>query len=305
MRIGLDYGGTKIAGIALDDDGQTLASGRVPTPRNDYAGGIDAIRGLVTRLEAEAGQTARQVGIGVPGSVDRDTGYVTLGNSVWLHGKDLRGDLKAALGKPVAIANDANCFALSEAVDGAGQGAIVVFGVILGTGVGGGIVVNGQLIEGINAIGGEWGHIPLPMPRDDERPGPVCSCGVTGHTEAWLSGPSLAADHARRIGVAVDEGPKAPEVIALAEAGDASAQETLTRFEDRLGRSLATIVNFLDPDVIVLGGGLSNVQRLYANVPPLIEAHVFGDKFRTRFVQNVHGDSSGVRGAAWLESRDP
>ncbi|MEM9778661.1 MAG: ROK family protein, partial [Pseudomonadota bacterium] len=193
MRIGFDYGGTKIAGIALAPDGTTLAQGRVPTPRHDYEGGLAVIKSLMERLEAEAGAVAENVGIGVPGSVDRDTGRITLGNSVWLHGHDLRGDLRAALDRPVAVANDANCFALSEAVDGAGAGANVVFGAILGTGVGGGIVVNGALIEGVNAIGGEWGHIPLPSPRDDERPGPLCSCGVAGHTEAWLSGPSLAA----------------------------------------------------------------------------------------------------------------
>ena len=300
MRIGFDYGGTKIAGVALDEDGNTLAKGRVPTPRFDYDGGIEAIAGLMDKLEAEVGRKAERVGIGVPGSVDRDTGKVTLGNSVWLHGHDLRGDLKKRLDRPVSIANDANCFALSEAVDGAGQGAPVVFGAILGTGVGGGIVVHGRLIEGINAIGGEWGHVPLPTPADDERPGPRCSCGVPGHCEAWLSGPSLAADYARRVGIDPETGPKAPDVIAMAADGDAAAAETMNRFEDRLGRALATIVNFLDPDVIVMGGGLSNVDRIYQNVPAMIERHVFGDKFRTRLVRNQHGDSSGVRGAAWL-----
>ncbi len=301
MRIGFDYGGTKIAGVALDDQGVKLASGRVPTPYNDYDGGVRAIRGLMQQLEVEAGAVSESVGIGVPGSVDRDTGRVTLGNSLWLHGRDLRGDLRVALDRPVAIANDANCFALSEAVDGAGAGAKVVFGAILGTGVGGGVVVDQQLIEGVNAVGGEWGHIPLPSPMDDERPGPLCSCGVPGHVEAWLSGPSLAADHARSQGI--EDGPTAPEIIALADAGDAAAANTVARFEDRLGRSLATIINFLDPDVIVLGGGLSNVARFYETVPPRIEAHVFGDKFNTRLVQNVHGDSSGVRGAAWLTPR--
>jgi fructokinase len=232
--------------------------------------------------------------------VARASGRVTLGNAIWLHGQDLRGDLAAALGRPVKVANDANCFALSEAVDGAGAGAEVVFGVILGSGVGGGLVVHGRLVEGVNAIGGEWGHMPLPTPEDDERPGPLCSCGVAGHTEAWLSGPSFAADYARRAGLSAGSAPKAPEVLALAEAGDARAVETLERFEDRLGRSLAVIVNVIDPDVIVLGGGLSNVARLYETVPPLIKRHVFGDRFATRLVQNRHGDSSGVRGAAWL-----
>jgi fructokinase len=272
----------------------------VPTPRFDYDGGIRTIRGLLERLETEAGGRIETVGIGVPGSVDRTTGRVSLGNSTWLHGRDLRGDLAAALGRPVKIANDANCFALSEAVDGAGAGAPVVFGAILGTGVGGGIVVNGRLVEGVNAIGGEWGHIPLPYPQNDERPGPVCSCGVAGHTEAWLSGPSLAADFARRAGLAVEEAPKAAEIVERAARGDALAEETMRRYEDRLGRSLSIIVNVLDPDVIVLGGGLSNVARLYENVPALIEPHVFGDRFNTRLVPNRHGDSSGVRGAAWL-----
>ena len=300
MRLGLDYGGTKIEGIVLSEDGGERARARVPTPRFDYDGGIRAIAGLLARLEAEAGGRIESVGIGVPGSVDRATGRVSMGNSTWLHGRDLRGDLAAALERPVKIANDANCFALSEAVDGGGAGAQVVFGIILGTGVGGGLVVHGRLVEGVNAIGGEWGHIPLPTPLDDERPGPLCSCGVAGHTEAWLSGPSLAADYARRKGLPVEEGPRSQEVVALAEGGEAAAEETLRRFEDRLGRSLAVIVNVIDPDVIVVGGGLSNVGRFYETVPPRIQAHVFGEKYNTRLVKNLHGDSSGVRGAAWL-----
>jgi fructokinase len=300
MRLGLDYGGTKIEGVVLDDDGTERARARVPTPRFDYDAGIRAISGLLADLETRAGGRIERVGIGVPGSVDRATGRITKGNSTWLNGRDLRGDLTAALDRPVRIANDANCFALSEAVDGAGAGAAVVFGVILGTGVGGGIVVDGALVEGVNAVGGEWGHVPLPTPADDERPGPVCSCGVPGHCEAWLSGPSLAADYARRRGIPVVEAPDAPGVIARAEAGEPYAAETLTRYEDRLGRALAMIVNILDPDVIVLGGGLSNVRRLYDNVPELMRPHVFGDRFNTRLVRNRHGDSSGVRGAAWL-----
>ncbi|MEM6465666.1 MAG: ROK family protein [Pseudomonadota bacterium] len=298
MRVGIDYGGTKIAAIGLDEHGKTLAEARVPTPRHDYDGGIRAIVDLVDTLEEKAGCSIRQVGIGVPGSVDRTSGRVSLGNSVWLHNRDLREDLTAQLGCPVKIANDANCFALSEAVDGAGKGAQVVFGAILGTGVGGGVVVGGKLVEGLNAVGGEWGHIPLPSPRDDERPGPMCSCGVPGHIEAWLSGPSLAADHARVTGG--DGSLTAPDIVALAEAGDGDANATLARFEDRLGRSLALIVNLIDPDVIVMGGGLSNVTRFYDTVPAKIEPHVFGDRFRTKFVRNVHGDASGVRGAAWL-----
>lgn len=300
MRLGVDYGGTKIEGIVLGPDGTELGRARVPTPRFDYDGGITAIKGLMEQLESRTGKLVETVGIGVPGSVDRETGRVSEGNSVWLNGRDLRGDLAAALTRPVKIANDANCFALSEAVDGSGAGAQVVFGVILGSGVGGGIVVHGRLIEGINAIGGEWGHIPLPTPRDDERPGPLCSCGVPGHTESWLSGPSLAADFARRVGISVESGPNSAEIVAMAAAGDAQAEETLVRFEDRLGRSLAVIINVLDPDVIVLGGGLSNVARFYETVPPRIQAHVFANKFFTKLVPNKHGDSSGVRGAAWL-----
>ena len=300
MRLGLDYGGTKIEGVVLAPDGTERARHRVPTPRFDYDGGVRAIAGLFGHLETAAGGRIDSVGIGVPGSVDRSTGRISKGNSTWLNGRDLRGDLTEALGRPVKIANDANCFALSEAVDGAGTGAEVVFGAILGTGVGGGIVVHGRLVEGINAIGGEWGHAALPFPLDDERPGPVCSCGVPGHVEAWLSGPNLVADHLRRTGIAAADAPTSAEIVAFAEAGDASAAETLARYEDRLARALAMLINILDPDVIVLGGGLSNVTRLYETVPPLIAPHVFGDRFLTRLVRNVHGDSSGVRGAAWL-----
>jgi fructokinase len=284
----------------LDAEGRERARARVPTPRHDYAGCIRAIHLLMTRLEGTAGARIEQVGIGVPGAVDRESGTVRGGNSVWLSDRPLRDDLAAALDRPVRIANDANCFALSEATDGAGAGAEVVFGAILGSGVGGGIVVHGRVLEGVNALGGEWGHIPLPSPQDDERPGPVCSCGVPGHTESWLSGRSLAADYARRVGLDPAVAPAAEEVIARAESGEAAAEETLRRFEDRLGRSLAVIVNVLDPDVIVLGGGLSNVPRLYETVPPRIVAHVFGRQSRTRLVPNHHGDSSGVRGAAWL-----
>lgn len=298
MRLGFDYGGTKIEGVALGPDGAELARARVATPRHDYEAGIRAIGELAAGLEASAGAKAETVGIGVPGSVERSTGAITLGNSLWLHGRDLRGDLAQAMGLPVRIANDANCFALSEAVDGAGAGAEVVFGVILGTGVGGGVVVHGRVLGGVNAVAGEWGHIPLPSPTGDERPGPLCSCGVAGHVEAWLSGPSLAADYARATGAAAP--PQSQAVLALAEAGDGVAEAALKRFEDRLGRSLALVVNVLDPDVIVLGGGLSNVARFYETVPPRIAAHVFGDRYRTRLVRNRHGDSSGVRGAAWL-----
>lgn len=300
MRIGFDYGGTKIAGIAIGDKGEKLAELRFATPRHDYDAGVQTLRKATTQLQEMAGRTATSVGIGVPGSVDQKTGRISLGNSVWLSGRDLREDVEAAVGVPVKIANDANCFALSEAVDGAGEGAAVVFGAILGTGVGGGIVVNGQLLVGANSIGGEWGHFPLPDPRDDERPGPECSCGKFGHTESWLSGPSLAADYARRAGIPVKDGPGVPEIMSMLKAGDGVAEETFARFEDRLGRSLAAIINILDPDVIVLGGGVSNIERLYETVPDLVRPHVFGDRFNTKIVRNMHGDSSGVRGAAWL-----
>ncbi len=300
MRLGIDFGGTKIEGVVLDAKGSERARARVPTPRNDYDGCIGAIHRLALDLEGRVGERIERVGIGVPGSVDRETGRVSGGNATWLSGHDFRADLVAALDRPVAVANDANCFALCEATDGAGEGAAVVFGAILGSGVGGGIVVHGRLIEGMNAIAGEWGHVPLPTPRDDERPGPVCSCGIPGHVESWLSGRSLAADYARRIGQDPAEAPPAPEVIARAASGEVAAEETLRRFEDRLGRALAVVVNLLDPDVIVLGGGMSNVARLYETVPPRIATHVFGGRCRTRLARNRHGDSSGVRGAAWL-----
>lgn len=300
MRLGIDFGGTKIEGIMLDRDGAELARKRIPTPRHDYDASIGAIHNLVLDLERQAGVTAARIGIGVPGAVDREDGRVRGGNATWMTDRDLGADLAAALGRPVKLANDANCFVLSEARDGAGAGAEVVFGAVLGSGVGGGLVVHGRLLEGANAITGEWGHVPLPDPRDDERPGPVCSCGIPGHVEAWLSGRALAADYARRIGRDPADGPRAQEVIARSGAGEAAAEETLRRFEDRLGRALATIVNVIDPDVIVLGGGLSNVPRFYETVPPRIAPHVFGGRIRTRLLRNHHGDSSGVRGAAWL-----
>ena len=300
MRLGIDYGGTKIEGIVLDAEGTERARKRVATPRGDYDAGLKTIRQLMLDLESESGTAISRVGIGVPGSVDRDTGEVSLGNATWLHGRPLRSDLASCLDRPVEVANDANCFALSEAIDGAGQGHPVVFGVILGTGVGGGIVVDGRVLPGANAIAGEWGHIPLPDPEDAERPGPRCSCGRFGHVEAWLSGPNLSADHARTNGIDPSLAPDAAEIVARAEAGDQQAEGTMTRYEQRLGRALAAVINVLDPDAIVIGGGLSNVARLYRSLPDAIKPHVFGDRFRTRIVPNRHGDSSGVRGAAWL-----
>jgi fructokinase len=272
-RIGVDLGGTKIEALALDSDGKQLLRKRIPTPKGNYDGTLGAVVGLVREFEAELAEKAR-VGVGIPGALSRMTGTVKNANSTWLIGRDLKGDLEQALGREVRIANDANCFALSEAVDGAAAGADVVFGVILGTGVGGGIVVRGEVLTGPNAIAGEWGHNPLPLPTQDDLPLPECYCGRKGCIEAYLSGPALE---------------KNPD---------------MERYEERLARALAGVINILDPDVIVLGGGISNLRRLYANVPALWEAYAFSDRLTTRLVQNKHGDSSGVRGAAWLWGRD-
>jgi fructokinase len=290
MRIGIDLGGTKIEGAALDHGGGVALRRRVPTPADDYAATIRAVRDLVLGIERELGTTA-SVGIGMPGALSPATGLVKNSNSTCLNGRPFDRDVMAALGREVRFANDANCFALSEAVDGAGRGARTVFGVILGTGVGGGVVHNGCLIEGANAIGGEWGHSPLPAPADDERPGPLCYCGRRGCVESFLSGPALA-----REGGAQD----AETVAARAAAGDPQAESVLARYEDRLARSLATVINLLDPDVIVLGGGLGQIARLYQRVPALWTPYVFSDVIVTRLVPPVWGDSSGVRGAARL-----
>jgi fructokinase len=295
MRIGIDLGGTKIEGIALGGDGRELARSRRPTPRNDYPATVRAIVDLVAALEAAAGARGT-VGIGMPGAISPATGRVKNANSTWLNGQPLREDLEAALGREVRLANDANCFALSEATDGAGAGAAVVFGVIVGTGTGGGIVVDGRVLTGPNAIAGEWGHNPLPWPRDEERPGPPCYCGQTGCIETFLSGPGLARDHEQATGLRLD----APDIVARAEAGEAAATATLERYAARMARALASVINVLDPDVIVLGGGLSNVARLYHRVPALWGRWVFSDRVETRLVPPAHGDASGVRGAAWL-----
>ena len=295
MRIGIDLGGTKIEIIALDDDGRTLARRRVATPQGDYAGTLAAVAGLVEAVEGELGRRGT-VGVGTPGALSRRSGLIKNANSTCLIGQSLLTDLQGLLGRELRIANDANCFALSEAVDGAGAGAGVVFGVILGTGVGGGIVVNGQVLDGANSIAGEWGHGPLPLPGGDDLPLPACYCGRSGCVETYLSGPGMAADHARRNGVAL-----LPEaIVAGAAAGDAACEATLQRYEARLARALAGVINLLDPDVIVLGGGLSNLARLYAHVPRHWAAHVFSDQVDTRLLAATHGDSSGVRGAAWL-----
>ena len=295
LRIGIDLGGTKTEIIALDARGAVLDRRREPTPSGDYAGALALIARMVKRAEVQVGERAT-VGVGTPGSLSPATGLLRNSNSTAFNGKPLKQDLERALGREVRVANDANCFALSEARDGAARGAAVVFGVILGTGVGGGIVIDGHVLEGINAIGGEWGHNPLPWPEDSERPGPACFCGKRGCIETFLSGPGLARDYAAQGG----ETFTSEEVVRRAAAHDAAAQESLARYEARLARALATVINVVDPDAIVLGGGLSNIERLYASVPRLWERWIFSDVVRTKLVRNLHGDSSGVCGAAWL-----
>ena len=295
MRIGVDLGGTKIEAVALDRDGQERGRRRVPTPRGRYGATLAAITTLVEGLERESGEPAR-VGIGMPGALSPATGLVKNANSVWLNGRPLRQDLERLLHRPLRFANDANCFALSEARDGAGEGAPVVFGVILGTGTGGGVVVHGRVLGGPNAVAGEWGHNPLPWPRPGEWPGAACYCGRTGCVETFLSGPGVSRDHREATGEELD----ATTIAARAADGDAACEATLARYEERLARALATVVNLLDPDVIVLGGGLSNLTRLYAGVPERWGAWVFSDRVDTALRPPKHGDSSGVRGAAWL-----
>ena len=283
LRIGVDIGGTKIEALALDAAGREVFRKRIPTPRGDYEATVAAVVSLV----AEAG--AGTVGVGIPGALSRATGRVKNANSTWLIGRSLKEDLERALKREIRLENDANCFALSEAVDGAGQGARVVFGAILGTGVGGGIVVDGRVLTGPNAIAGEWGHNPLPLPSEADLPLPPCYCGRLGCIETYLSGPGLARDHQQITGARLTP----EEIVAL-------GGESLRRYEERLARALATVINLLDPDVIVLGGGMSNIERLYGEVPRLWGRHVFSDRVTTRLARHAHGDSSGVRGAAWL-----
>ncbi len=295
MRIGIDLGGTKTYGVALDRDGSVRASKRVDTPRHDYDAIVRAVVDIARELEVGVGERC-SVGVGMPGCVSTATGLVKGANTVVLIGRPFDRDLSAALARPVRVENDANCFALSEAADGAAAGAPVVFGVIVGTGTGGGVVVDGRVLRGANAIGGEWGHNPLPWPRDEERPGPPCYCGKAGCIETFLSGPGLASDHRRATGATLD----AAAIAALADVGDATALATLDRYADRMARSLATVINVLDPDVVVLGGGVSNIARLYDAVPRAWGRYVFSDAVRTRLARAKHGDASGVRGAAWL-----
>ncbi|HXC41255.1 MAG TPA: ROK family protein [Burkholderiales bacterium] len=324
FRIGVDLGGTKTEIIALDASGRERLRRREPTPRHaaadrDYAAKLDLIAELVQYAEGElAAESSRlpSIGIGTPGAISSATGRIKNSNSTSLIGQPFKEDIQRRLGRTVRVANDANCFALSEAADGAGVGAAVVFGVILGTGVGGGIVVHGRVLDGVNGVAGEWGHNPLPLPEPGDLPLRPCYCGRAGCIETYLSGPALERDHAlaaSRLDArnnllapsndllgAKNELLNAAAIAARAEAGDAACEATLARYERRLARALATVINLLDPDVIVLGGGLSNLARLYRNVPRLWGRHVFSDRVDTRLLRNVHGDSSGVRGAAWL-----
>jgi fructokinase len=295
MRIGIDLGGTKIEGIAIGPDGRERLRRRIPSPRGDYAKTLAAVTGLVRDLEREIGERGT-VGVGIPGTISPATGLVKNANSTWLIGRPLGADLPQLLDRPVRLANDANCFALSEATDGAAAGVPVVFGVIVGTGCGGGVVVNGRVLTGANAIAGEWGHNPLPAPRGDEGPGPPCYCGRCGCIEQFLSGPALARDYREAGGADLT----AAEIANLAAAGDSPAKAAVERYAERMARALGSIINVIDPDVIVLGGGLSNIEPLYERVPQLWAPYVFSDRVATRLVRAMHGDSSGVRGAAWL-----
>jgi fructokinase len=295
VRIGIDLGGTKIEGIAIDESGNERYRTRIEAPRGDYRKTLDAIAGLVRTIQSATGAMGT-IGVGIPGTISAATGLVKNANSTWLNGQPLAEDLSRLLDRPLRFANDANCFALSEATDGAAAGARVAFGVILGTGTGGGVVIDGQVSAGANRIAGEWGHNPMPWPRADEWPGPKCYCGLTGCIETFLSGPALARDFEFASGRRAS--PR--EIVAAASEGDAAAAHCLERYEDRLARALASVVNIIDPDVIVLGGGLSNIDRLYTSVPRRWTAHVFSDVVVTRIVRAQHGDSSGVRGAAWL-----
>jgi fructokinase len=295
MRLGIDLGGTKIAAVVLAADGRAVWESRIPTPRGDYGGTIEAIAHLVEAGERAAG-AACTVGVGMPGAISPATGLVKNANSVWLNGRALSDDLMRRLARDVRFANDANCLAMSEATDGAAAGARVVFGVILGTGVGGGLAVDGRVVTGANAIAGEWGHNPLPWPRDDERPGPECYCGRRGCVETFLSGLALARDYRTRAGVEAD----AASIAAAADEGNRDAVATVNAWTERLARGLAAVINVVDPDAIVVGGGLSRISRIYADVPRAWGNWIFSDRVVTRLVPAAFGDASGVRGAASL-----
>jgi len=296
MRIGVDLGGTKIEIAALGDDGAILLRERVAAPQDDYAATIRTVKELVDGVEARLGARA-SVGIGTPGTISPASGLMKNSNSTWLNGKPLDRDLAAALGRQVRTANDANCFALSEAADGAAAGKRTVFGVIVGTGVGGGVVVDGRVLVGPHGVAGEWGHMPLPWPRDDERPGSLCYCGKMGCIETFLSGPGLVASHKRAHGERKD-------AHAIAAGTDAASRASMERWFDRFARALAVIVDILDPDAIVIGGGLSNIEALYRELPHRVPVYVFSDVCTTPILKNQHGDSGGVRGAAWLWRED-
>ena len=295
MRIGIDLGGTKIEAIALNESGVELQRKRIATPQGDYPATLNAIAQLIADIETSTGQKG-SIGLGTPGALSPATRLMRNSNSVCLNGMPLKNDLENLLQRPLRLANDANCFALSEATDGAAKGASVVFGVIVGTGTGAGVVVNRQVLTGPNAIAGEWGHNPLPWPRDDERPGTDCYCGKQGCIETFLSGPGLERD----FWLATGEKINAAEIVLRANNSESQAEQCLQRYENRMARSLAHIINVLDPHVIVLGGGMSNVQRLYKNVPAIWGQHVFSDRVLTQLLPPKFGDTSGVRGAAWL-----
>jgi fructokinase len=295
VRLGVDFGGTKIEVAALGGDGQVLARRRAPNP-GTYDGALATVGELVSWADAETRTTGAPVGVAMPGSISPVNGRVRNANSIWLNGRTFDADLQATLRRPVRTANDANCFALSEARDGAGAGARVVFGVIIGTGCGGGVVVDGNLIGGANGVAGEWGHTPLPWPKPSEREPPLCWCGRTGCLETWISGTGLARDYQQATGERVP----GEEIVARARADEAQARQALARYVDRLGRGLAMVCDILDPDIIVLGGGVSNVAELYPAIGSAIAGHLFSDSFATPVTPAAHGDSSGVRGAAWL-----
>jgi fructokinase len=300
LRIGVDLGGTKTEVIALAPDGRELVRRRAPTPSGDYQAQLALVREMVAGIEAALGG-AGTVGVAIPGTISAATGLIKNANSIWLNGQPLDRDLAEALGRPVRVLNDANCLAMSEASDGAGVGHGVVFAAILGTGVGGGIVVHGRPLSGINGVAGEWGHNPLPWPRDEERPGPACYCGLSGCIETFCSGPGLAADHRAATG----RDWRGEAIAAAAATGDPGAAAALARYVDRLARGLASVINLLDPDIVVLGGGMSNIDRLYDELPRHWPRWVFSDRVDTRLAKAVHGDSSGVRGAAWLWPAEP
>ncbi len=298
IRIGIDLGGTKIEGIALSETGEELFRNRVATPQGDYRATLQTVSDLVAQVEKAVGEKG-SIGVCTPGALSPASGLMRNSNSVCMNGKPVLSDLQQQLQRDIRIANDANCFALSEATDGAAGDAAVVFGVIVGTGTGAGVVIDKRVLLGPNAIAGEWGHNPLPWPEDSELPGPECYCGKHGCIETWLSGPGMVRDHELHNNVFLD----AETIDNKARFGDEEADETLERYENRMARSLAHVINILDPDVIVLGGGMGNIKRLYKNVPMIWGDYIFSDVVNTKLVSPVHGDSSGVRGAAWLWNR--